>query len=63
MGEAGAAVTLFGKISSLFSIPVTRHYSKFDQNIPCDSRVKSTRPADMMLGEVSSPFRIPVAGQ
>ena len=56
-------VKLFGKLSSPFSIPVARQYAKFDQNIPRRSRVKSTRLADMMLGEASSPFHIPVVGQ
>ena len=40
----------------------------FVKNVPCSSRVMSIftsrpRPAELMLGEVSSPFCIPVMGQ
>ena len=43
-------------------------YAKFDQNIPCSSRVMNIftlrpLPAEMMLGEASLPFYIPMAGQ
>ena len=42
--------------------------AKFDENKPCGSRVMSiftnrARLAKMMLGEASSPFCIPAAGQ
>ena len=40
--------------------------AKFDENIPCGSRVMSlftkiAQPAKIMLGEASSPFSIPAA--
>ena len=43
-------------------------YTKFEPNAPHGSRVmsiftKRAQPAKMMLGEASSPFFIPVAGQ
>ena len=43
-------------------------YTKFEPDIPCGSRVmsiftKRAQPAKLMLGEASSPFFIPVAGQ
>ena len=43
-------------------------YTKFEQNIPCVTRVlniftKRAQSARMILDEASSPFCIPVAGQ
>ena len=43
-------------------------YKKFDHNMPCGSRImsiftKRPRPAEMVLGEASSPFCIPMARQ
>ena len=45
-----------------------KSYDNSIPNKPCGSRVmsifiKRARPAKMMLGEASSPFCIPVAGQ
>ena len=44
MGEAGVAVKIFGKASSLFCIPdkVKMYmHAQFDKNIPCGSRAMS----------------------
>ena len=49
-------------------ISLKQLYTKFEQNIPCGTRVmkiftKRAQSARMMLDEALSPFCIPVAGQ
>ena len=64
---------MLGEASSLFSYQLLDNvkihkYTEFEPNIPCGSRVmsiftKRAQPAKMMLGEATSTFCIPVAGQ